>query len=107
MRIDQKRNAIFFDNDDEFYQFAVNPLLTVSNGDNIQYATWDFTDACKNAMASNTDFIICDMNSQTYKRQALSYRTVTKPVVIKPYNKLKEIAANRKVKDITKKKEDK
>lgn len=105
MRIDDKRNAIFFDNDEEFYLFAVNPLLTVFNGDNIPYATWDFTDAYKSAASQNKDFIICDMNSQTYKNQAVSYRTITKPVTIKPYDKLREIRAKRKVKEITKNKE--
>ena len=104
MKIDDKRNAIFFVNDEEFYLFAVNPYLTVQNGDNIPYADWDFTPAYKNALSNKTDFIICDMNSQTYKKQALSYRTITKPVVIKPYHKLNDIKVKRKVKEITKNK---
>jgi hypothetical protein len=105
MRIDQKRNAIFFDNDDEFYQFAVNPLLTVTNGDNIPYTDWSFTDVYNSALAAKTDFIICDSNSKTYKNQCVSYRTITKPVTIKQYDKVKDINIKRKVKNITKKKE--
>lgn len=105
MRIDQSKNAIFFDNDDEFYQFAVNPLLTVTNGDNIPYSDWNFTDGYNSALAANTDFIICDDNSKTYKNQSVSYRTITKPVTIKRYDKLGEIHTKRKVKEISKKKE--
>ena len=106
MRIDQKRNAIFFDNDDEFYKFAVNPLLSVTNGDNIPYADWNFTDAYNAAVTDNTDFIICDSNSRICKNQSVSYRTITKPVKIKPYDMLREIHLKNKVKNITKKKED-
>lgn len=104
MRIDQSKNAIFFDNDEEFYQFAVNPLLSVTNGDDIPYTDWNFTDCYNSAVAANTDFIICDDNSNTYKNQCVSYRTITKPVKIKKYDKLAEIRAKRKVNEIAKKK---
>jgi hypothetical protein len=104
MRIDRKRNAIFFDNDDEFYQFAVNPLLTVSNGDNIPYVDWNFTDVYNSALKDNTDFIICDGNSQICKHQAVSFRTITKPVSVKNNYMLDEIRRNRKINEITKNK---
>lgn len=105
MRLDQKRNAIYFDNDDEFYTFAVNPLLTVSNGDNIPYMDWDFTQSYKNALAANTEFIICDDNSMTCKNQSVSYRTITKPVCVKNYNRLYDIMKTRKLREKLKNKQ--
>ena len=105
MRIDQKNNAIYFDNDAEFYDYAVNPLLTVVNGDNIPYMDWDFTPTYKDALGTNTDFIICDANSQICKHQAVSYRTITKPVCVKPYNKLADIAKTRKLREKIKNKQ--
>lgn len=102
MKIDAKNRAIYFDNDAEFYDYAVNPLLTVTNGDNTPFMDWDFTQPYKNALAENTKFIICDDNSQIYKHQAVSYRTITKPVCIQQYNRLADIAKKRKLREKSK-----
>lgn len=76
---------MYFDTDDDFYNFCVEPSIvqkerTLKNGESLKSFdfnfTWDYNDAINN----NVMFIIKDPNSQIYKNQAVSYRTITKPV---------------------------
>ena len=76
---------LYFDNDDEFYQFCVNPNLIISeytkDDGNIGYSVdWDFTDLYKDAISKNTKFIIKDPNSQVCKHGKITYRVNTKPI---------------------------
>ena len=78
--------VIYFNNDDDFYTFSVNPKLfpkqcTDSTGNVSQYMDFDFTNAYKDAIDNNIEFVILDPNSQIIKHNnVLSYRTISKPV---------------------------
>lgn len=77
---------MYFDNDDDFYNFCVNPKLfarelsVTNNGEKLYSYDFDYTDAYKNALSDNKLFVIKDEDSQIYKHKAVSYRTITKPV---------------------------
>lgn len=84
---DKKQNIIYFDSDDEFYDYIVNPEMIICQtqrtdkyGNPVYYADWDFTKAYYDALQNKTVFIIKNEDSQIYKRGAVSYRTSTKPV---------------------------
>lgn len=77
---------MYFDNDDDFYNFCVNPKLfarelsVTNNGEKLYSYDFDYTDAYKKALSDNKLFVIKDEDSQIYKHKAVSYRTITKPV---------------------------
>ena len=78
-------NVIYFDNDDEFYDYCVEPkLITIpfvdKNGDTRYYTDFNFTNAYNNDVKDGKIFIIKDENSQIYKHKAVSYRTITKEI---------------------------
>jgi len=79
-------DKIFFDSDDEFYEFCVTPKLEVieerdpSTGETTYYTDFKFTQEYLNALSENKKFVIRDENSQITKRGFVSYRTITKPV---------------------------
>ena len=79
-------NKIFFDNDDEFYEFCVNQRLNVveeknpETGETEYYTDFKFNQCYIDALAENKTFVIKDKNSQILKRGYVSYRTITKPV---------------------------
>lgn len=85
-------DIIFFDNDDEFYNFVLVPVVKVSidnTGDqprsiNELTTNWEYNLALKN----NKKFIIRDEDSQIYKHGCVSYRTVNKYIDnLEPYYK--------------------
>ena len=87
MITDKEKNIIYFDNDDEFYIYAVKPELIPIKTDHIDkygnpvyYTDWNFTDVYNNAINNGSTFIIKDENSQIFKHGAVSYRTITKPI---------------------------
>jgi len=69
-------DRIYFDNDDDFYAFSVNPTLInkefIDANGNVRYYC--------DAVNSGKKFIIKDENSNIYKHQAVSFRTISKPV---------------------------
>ena len=77
-------NKMFFNSDDDFFTFCVNPNLIVKtdniNGEDTYFTDWDFTDAYKKAVENGTRFIICDDNSVITKRGCISYKVNTKPI---------------------------
>lgn len=80
-----KSNIIYFNNDDDFYRFCVVPQLfpveCVDDNGNVSYYTdFDFTYEYKKALEDNMFFMIKDENSNIFKNQCVSYRTITKPV---------------------------
>lgn len=84
---DKNQNIIYFDNDDEFYNYAIVPELIAKETDHINkygypiyYTDWNFSNGYNTAIDNGTSFIIKDENSQIYKHGAISYRTITKPV---------------------------
>lgn len=87
MIVDKEQNIIYFDNDDEFYDFCVDPkLIPIQtkhydiNGNPVYYCDWNYRDLYNQALANNSTFIIKDENSQIFKHGEISYRTITKPV---------------------------
>jgi len=72
----QEGKNIFFDNDDEFYQFCVVPQINIVDG----VMTFDLSSAYYNAVNNGCKFIIKDEDSSIFKHQAVSYRTLTQPV---------------------------
>ena len=78
-------NKMYFDSDDDFYQFCVEPYIipveyTDNNGE-IKYSMdFNLSKAYKDAVNQGKTFIIKDPDSQIFKHQAVSYRTITKPI---------------------------
>jgi hypothetical protein len=71
---------LFFENDDEFYEFAVVPALIFKKEGGTTFTDFDFTDSYYDAINENRFFYIKDPKSLIAKRGALSYKTITKPV---------------------------
>ena len=76
---------LFFNSDDEFYKFCVVPeIIPVEyvnpEGETKYYMDFNFTHAYNDAIKQGKVFIIKDPNSKIYKHQAVSYRTITKPI---------------------------
>jgi len=76
---------IYFDNDQEFYDYAVIPELvpihyTDKSGVERYYTDFNFTPQYNNAVNNGMTFIIKDEDSQIYKHGGVSYRTIYKDV---------------------------
>lgn len=89
--IKSTRPIMYFNNDDDFYCFCVNPNIIISeytrtDGTTGHVFDWDFTQTYKNAVENGTRFIIKDENSQICKHGAVSFHTCTKNVDnLEPY----------------------
>lgn len=80
-----KNNRIYFDSDDEFYQYTVVPELVPvqyidMNGEEKYYTDFNFTPQYQNAINNGMTFIIKDEDSNIFKHGSVSYRTITKDV---------------------------
>lgn len=78
-------NIIYFDNDQEFYDYSVIPELTPiaytdKSGTERYYTDFSFTPQYHNAINNGMTFIIKDEDSQIYKHGGVSYRTIFKEV---------------------------
>ena len=102
VNVDKENNILYFDKDDDFYEFCVVPMLVVkeyvnNNGEKAYYTDFDFTNDYTTALEKGTKFIIRDPKSQIVKHNnTVSYRTISKPVQnLEPwynetlYNKMK------------------
>lgn len=83
--MDVKEKVIYFDNDQEFYEYVVVPRLVpiqyVDNCGNERYYTdFNFSPQYLHNVENGTKFIIKDEDSQIYKHGAVSYRTITKEI---------------------------
>ena len=65
MRIDEENNIIYFDNDEEFYDFCVSPepVIKTSSKTGITYFDMDFTDWYKSHVDEDTKIVILDRHS--------------------------------------------
>jgi len=77
--------VIYFDNDQEFYDYAVIPeLVPISyidkSGIEKYYTDFNFTEPYTNAVNDGMIFIIKDEDSQIYKHGGVSYRTIFKEI---------------------------
>ena len=82
LRVSQK---MYFDTDDDFYKFCVVPVIvskerTLPDGSIRKCMDFNMSYEYDNAVNNGKIFIIKYPNSQIYKRGAVSYRTITKPV---------------------------
>jgi hypothetical protein len=80
-----KDNIIYFDSDNEFYEYCVVPELVPvqyidSNGNEKYYTDFNFTPQYNNAVNNGMRFVIKDEDSQIYKHGCVSYRTISKDI---------------------------
>lgn len=74
-------NIIYFDNDDEFYEWALDPTLKFKRSENgTLYYDVDFSKEYERAINEDKHFVICDEDSVIEKNQSISYKLVTKEV---------------------------
>ena len=78
-------NKMYFDSDKDFFDFAVVPVLVtkeIIGADGTKKYTFDYNLSWEyeNALKNNKIFVIKDPNSQICKHQAVSFRTITKPI---------------------------
>ena len=80
-------NVIYFDTDDDFYNYAVKPNFVVNqNPTGGMFYDMDMTDEYKLAVENGKLFCIKDENSAIYKHGCVSCRTLSKQVQnLEPY----------------------
>lgn len=80
-------NVIYFDTDDDFYNYAVKPNFVVNQNPNGRMCyDMDMTDEYKLAVENGKLFCIKDENSAIYKHGCVSCRTLSKQVQnLEPY----------------------
>ena len=91
----QSPNIMYFDSDDDFYQFCVVPLVVICDrvnkrtGDTIHYMDFDLSHQYHKAVEDGVTFIIKDEDSQICKHGCVSYRTISKTIDnLEPYYKM-------------------
>lgn len=78
--------VMFFDNDDEFHKFCVNPALSIKSyvnpsGETCQYYDIDLTQDYYDALANDVKFVIRDRNSRIiHRNNKVTQHTCSKPV---------------------------
>lgn len=83
MYTDEKNNTITFEDDNEFYDWAVSQYDVFERTESgILTVTWNFTSSYDKAVSNGTRLVITDPKSQILKHQAVTYRTVTRPVEV-------------------------
>ena len=106
LQVTNDYNIMHFKNDDEFYNFCVEPAIIINKcgckGNCNEsccneccdcpkrfYQDFPFTDEYVKAVNNGTHFMIDDEDSQIYKRGAVSYKSITKNVhnLMPYYNK--------------------
>lgn len=90
--LNEYNDVMYFDTDDDFYSFCVEPVLVareyVNNSGEIDYfSDFNFSNAYETALKKNTAFVIKDKNSQILKHKGVvSYRTISKQAEnVKPW----------------------
>ena len=81
---DRLNNRIVFFDDDDLYDYAVDPvwnLVDDESGKGKKY-DWDFTPFFKDALASNAELVIRDQNSHALKDQMIGFKGCNKPITI-------------------------
>lgn len=88
----RKEDIIYFNTDNDFYKYCVEPKLVKveyinSIGETNSYIDFNFTPGYLEDVKNNKIFIIRDKNSQIIKHNnTVSYRTISKKVNnVKPY----------------------
>ena len=82
--LNEYTDVMYFNTDDDFYAFCVEPVLVVkeyinNSGQVDQYTDFNFTNAYEEAVKNNIAFAIRDKKSQILKHNGVvSYRTISK-----------------------------
>ena len=82
--LNEYTDVMYFNTDDDFYAFCVEPVLVVkeyinNSGHVDQYTDFNFTNAYEEAVKNNIAFVIRDKKSQILKHNGVvSYRTISK-----------------------------
>jgi len=82
----KNQNKLYFDTDDDFYEFCVVPKLVTREyinpaGETAYYVDFDFTPEYREAVECGFEFIMKDIRSQIIKHgNVVSYRTISKKV---------------------------
>ncbi len=78
-------DSIIFENDAELEAFAIAPTIISHNDENGFWYDWDFTQMFKDACNKGKTIYIEDPNSLILKRQAITYKCITKNVEVEEY----------------------
>ena len=73
MRIDQTNNIIYFDNDEEFYDYCVESysINRRVRDHRVRKSGWDFSDWYQSHVNEATKIVILDENSTILRRRGL------------------------------------
>lgn len=86
MEINKEKKIIIFENDDEFYKFAVVPKLVLKYlEDDIYYSDFKLSDEYNDYLNEGYMYKMRDRKSQILKHGAVTFRTITKKVKLKAY----------------------
>ena len=82
MRIDQENNIVYFDNDEEFFDFCVNTELVIkTSAKGTLYYDMDFTEWYKSHVGEATKIVILDSHSEIlHHGGVVTYRTCNKKI---------------------------
>lgn len=78
--MNRSKNTIYFDSDDEFLTFCVDPRPVIRKGKHAKYVDFNFTKHYKDELDNGTRFCIKDENSVITKRGAVTFMTESKAV---------------------------
>ena len=71
----------YFDNDDDFYNYCVDPrIVPMKSKEGFYYTTFNFTPQYLSDVNNGVKFVIKDVNSKIFKRQAVCVGLMNKRV---------------------------
>lgn len=71
----------YFENDDEFYSYAVDPrIVPMKSKAGVYYTTFNFTPQYLSDVDSGVKFVIKDVNSKIFKHKAVCVGIMNKRV---------------------------
>lgn len=76
----RKNNTIYFDSDEDFFDFCVVKAPIIRQGKHGKYVDFKFTDMYEKELNNGTRFCIKDENSLIAKRGVVTYMTESKEV---------------------------
>ena len=72
MNIDEEKNILYFDNDDEFYEYCVNlDLVVITSDQGTPFSDWFFTEWYQSHVDDATKIVILDDNSTILRRYGM------------------------------------
>ena len=71
----------YFENDDDFYNYCVDPrIVPMKSDEGFYYTTFNFTPQYISDVASGVKFVIKDVNSKIFKHKAVCVGIMNKRV---------------------------